>query len=487
MADSLLFAPPKSVQAFLQSEKFGALIVGPVGSTKTTAGIMKISAMAMQMAKCKDGVRRSRCVWIRNTVQQLNDTSIPDFLKWFPDGQAGLFEKTNKKFTLRFNAPDGSIVECEVLFRGLDDANDVRRLLSLQASFAVMDEFREIHQDIFEAVQGRLGRYPDGMMVPHQPAWGLDAKGNPIQGCVTDDGKQNKHIWGMSNPPDMETFWEEFMMDPPQNFDIFIQPSGMSPEADWVHLLPSMYYENLMEGKGEEYIDVYIHAKFGRSLSGRPVYRSFNRDFHISKTPLVPILNGMRPILIGMDFALNPSAVIGQLDMKGRLLLYSALTSDGMGVVRFIDTILKPHLANKFPGAPVLVVGDPAGRQRVQTDEKTVYDILKMKGFKAFPAATNSILARIAAVDTFLNRQIDGGPGVLIDPLDCACLVRGFSGRYRYKRKKDGEMEDAPEKNDASHVHDGCQYLCMHADAEQGGRLTRKRRDIKVVSAKGWT
>ena len=126
----LSYTPPASVEPFLQSEAFISLIVGPVGSTKTTAGIMKIAYHASQMAKCRDGVRRSRAIWVRNTREQLRDTSIPDVLRWYPDGQAGVYEKTNYKFILKFND-----VECEILFRGLDDSNDVRRLLSLSISF----------------------------------------------------------------------------------------------------------------------------------------------------------------------------------------------------------------------------------------------------------------------------------------------------------------------------------------------------------------
>ena len=88
-------------------------------------------------------------MWIRNTREQLRDTSIPDFLSWFPDGVAGSYSKTENTFRLRFDD-----VECEVLFRGLDDAKDVRRLLSLQVSFAVMDEFREIDEKSSKLVAG---------------------------------------------------------------------------------------------------------------------------------------------------------------------------------------------------------------------------------------------------------------------------------------------------------------------------------------------
>ena len=105
-----------SIVPFLSSDKFANFIVGPVGSTKTTASLIKIGYEAKRIKASPDGIRRSRCAVIRNTRQMLWDTTIPDFLKWFPDGEAGLLEKTNSKFLLKFDD-----VECEILFRGLDD------------------------------------------------------------------------------------------------------------------------------------------------------------------------------------------------------------------------------------------------------------------------------------------------------------------------------------------------------------------------------
>ena len=173
MLHEVNFEVIRSLDEFFYSEKFISLAVGPVGSTKTTAGIMKIVHHAAMM--------------------------------------------------------------CEVLFRGLDDANDVRRLLSLQASFIIFDEFREIHPDIYNAAQGRVGRYPDKMM-------------NGV-GCKTDDGRANAHLWGMTNPPDMDTFWETLLTEPPDNVHVTIQPSGLSPEADWTQFLPDDYYDNLAQGR----------------------------------------------------------------------------------------------------------------------------------------------------------------------------------------------------------------------------------------------
>ena len=472
----LTYQPPKSVEAFLTSDKFQSFIVGPVGSTKTTAGLIKIAYEAKKIAKARDGIRRSRCVVVRNTRQMLYDTTIPDFLKWFPDGVAGSFAKTDSKFVMRFDD-----VECEVLFRGLDDANDVRRLLSLQVSFGVMDEFREIHPDIFEALTGRLGRYPDGLVVPHRPEWGVDSKGNPVQGCVDDNGQSMKKVWGMTNPPDIDSFWEQYLTNPPGNAHVTIQPSGMSPEADWVQFLPTDYYENLAEGKTEDWIDVYIHAKWGKSLAGRPVFRSFKEDFHIAKSPLIPLRSEERPLIIGMDFGLTPACTINQQDMRGRLLTFRSLVSDGMGILRFSREKLKPLLASEFPGHPVVIIGDPAGQQRSQTDERSVFDILRAEGFRVIAAKTNAISARISAVEAQLAGQVDGGAKHLIDPRAIE-LIKALRGGYRYKKKTDGEFADTPEKNDASHVADAHEYACLHVDQTFGGQWKTQARPVKKVS-----
>lgn len=460
---NLVYNPPLSVVPFLTADKFANFIVGPVGSTKTTASLIKIAYEAKRIKAGTDGVRRSRVAVIRNTRQMLWDTTIPDFLKWYPDGEAGSLLRTESKFLLKFDD-----VECEILFRGLDDANDVRRLLSLQLTFGVMDEFREINPDIYNALTGRLGRYPDKTM-------------NGVGAC-DDAGKQIHKVWGATNPPDMDTFWEKLLNEPPNNMHVTIQPSGLSQEADWVQYLPDGYYENLCEGKSEDWVDVYVHGKFGKSLSGQPVFRAFNRDIHVAKQTLNHIKLSTHPLILGMDFGLTPACTINQVDAQGRLLTFADLTADGMGILRFTREKLKPLLAQRFPGMNVLIVGDPAGQQRAQTDERSAFDILRQEGFRVVPAKTNSIVARINAVDKFLTRMVDGKSGWLIDP-GCTHLVAALRGGYRYKVKNNGEADESPEKNHHSHVADACQYACLHADGNvTGDAWQRKAVPVQKVN-----
>lgn len=456
---NLVYTPPPSLLEYFTSDKFINLVVGPVGSTKTTAGILKIAYEAQRIVACRDGIRRSRAIWIRQSREQLRDTSIPDFLRWYPDGLAGVYEKTNYKFVLKF-----ADVECEVLFRGLDDAGDVRRLLSLQATFGIADEFRELNNEVFEALQGRLGRYP--------------SKADNGVGCVDEAGNQIDKFWGMSNPPDMDSWWETYLSNPPANAAVFFQPSGVSPECDWSQYLKPNYYENLMEGKSEDYINIYVHGKFGSSLSGKAVWPAYNRDLHVSKAPLNPIRMSTHPLLIGFDFGLTPACTIGQIDPSGRLLVYADLVSEGMGTLRFCREKLKPLLQSRFAGMNVLIIGDPAGAQRAQTDEKSVFDILKAQGFRVIPAKTNATAARLNAVDAFLTRLVDGKAGMLVDCLNAPNIIAALRGGYRFKIRTNGELDDAPEKNKHSHVADSLQYLCLHAD----GNLTGGSQKTKAVT-----
>ncbi len=451
------------MQPFLLSERFITLAVGPYGSSKTTAGIMKIAYHASRMAPSPDGIRRSRAIWIRQTIEQLKDTSIKDFLKWFPDGVWGSYAKTERVFYMKFGD-----VECEVLFRSLDDANDVRRLLSLQASFAIMDEFREIHPDIYHAVQGRLGRYPDRSVnglgcVVDEPAercqhcWELLPKGFTAE--LIDKGQgsfkcpscgkrasaylSNAKLWGMTNPPDEGTFWGDLLLDPPPNVKVVWQPSGLSPEADWLEYLPDGYYEQLCQGKSQEWIDVYVHGKLGKGLFGRPVHRQFSRERHVAEVERVPGV----PLVIGADAGLHPACVIGQITSEGRLVILDELY-DECAAYQFVHDRLIPLLRERYPRVPVsAVIIDPAAFQRSQTDARTVAQVYEAAGFDVQPGRTNSLSERIGALDDLMTRTLRDGKAALQIHPRCRTLIDALSHKYAYKKLTNGSFKAIPEKN----------------------------------------
>jgi hypothetical protein len=282
----------------------------------------------------------------------------------------------------------------------------------------------------------------------------------------------------------MDTYWEELLTNPPENAEITIQPSGLSKEADWLEYLPSGYYENLAKGKSEDWIDVYIHAKFGKTLAGQPVFRSFARSQHVSEDRLSYYKSTSNPLIVGMDVGLHPAFVIGQMSPSGRLLILYSAAENGMGALRFVRERLKPVLSQNFPGMPAVVILDPAANTRAQTDERTVLEVLRNEGFTVRTAQTNAIQPRISSVDSFLTRMIDGKSGIIIDRTTCNGLITALAGKYRYKLKKSGDVEDSPEKTHPwSDLADSLQYLCLHADTSGMFNHTRNTARRTVVRA----
>jgi hypothetical protein len=286
----------------------------------------------------------------------------------------------------------------------------------------------------------------------------------------------------------MDTWWYYQMegldskdgVSPNDNgWKVFKQPSGRSPHAENIENLPDGYYDT--QGRSDEYVRVYVDGEYGLSSAGQPVYKYFRPDYHIAAQPIRPIINGVRPIVIGMDLGLTPAAVIGQQDPRGRTLILDEAVSFDMGIQRFVRTILKPMIFERFSAAPVIVICDPAGIQRAQTDERSAVDIIKAEGLRVIPAKTNSVSARLSAVDDYLMRQVDGDAAFLLDP-KCTQLKAAMMGGYRFHHKN-GNIE----KNKHSHVAEALQYLMLHINHASDAAYINQKRTIKRVAASGWT
>ena len=448
----ITYTPPNTIREFIKDYHAGALfydwIIGPVGSGKTTANFFKLCYMAKLQEPGPDGVRRSRAVIVRNTLPQLRDTTLSSWNYWFKDGQAGEWKATEWKFTLRFDD-----VECEVLFRPLDTPQDVSRVLSLEVTFAIIDEFVEIPKQIVEALSARCGRYPSAMM----------------------GGATNWGMWGSSNPSTEDNWWFDHLHnreihvqpgeepDGDRNARYFLQPSGFSELAENVENLPGGrdYYVNQSKGKSEAWIKQFLEAQWGFSIAGKPVVPTFKSDLHLSKGPLR--YNPHMPIIGGFDPGLAGSAMIfGQEDIDGRLLVFGELVQQGYGTTRFIQERLRPYLKRRFPDAEFIVAPDPAAANRAQNDEKTAVDILR-RYFPVKYESNNRLPLRLDAIEHYTTRLVSGKPALLIDEAECPVLVRALKGGWRYALDKNENVKaDTPEKNPYSHPGDAFGYLARY-------------------------
>lgn len=484
------YKPTATQKAFMLDESYVRVLAGPVGGGKSVTCVHELVRLACGQAPNAKGIRKTRAVIVRNTADQLALTTRKTVFDWLPPGEAGVWRSVEKTFTLKAALPDGTMVESEWLFIALDTPDDIRKALSLETTFVWGNESRELHMDVVDSLLGRLNRYPSMK------------DGGPTRSCALFD----------TNMPDEDTAWQDKMENPPSNWAVYKQPAAIikpevyvdrfgddpedilldkdgepwvvNPECDNYAHLPKQYYPNLIPGKTEDWLRVYLRSEYGRSLSGTPVYeKTFVPDFHIASGPLVPIKAPGYPIIIGVDFGRTPAAVFKQRDPRGRVLTLGEVTSENMGIETFIRTKLNPYIANNFQGHTFVCAPDPAGFAKQQVGEMSMVDILKEAGFHCVKPTTNDPEKRIQAVERLLCQQVEGKAMYLVDP-KCTTLVKGFKFGYRYKIKRNGDQEDKPDKNPFSHVHDANQYADMVIDMNVRGVAlgTKARHEIQPAS-----
>jgi hypothetical protein len=168
--------------------------------------------------------------------------------------------------------------------------------------------------------------------------------------------------------------------------------------------------------------------------------------------------------------------VICQVDNFGRLIVFQEVVTEGMGLPKMLSEYLKPALMMEpFVGQSLFVVGDPAGRQKSQLSEETAFDVLRDYGFRAVPASTNNIESRLTTVEKSFTTHIAGQPGVQISRTGCPTLISALGNKYRFRRRKDGQLDDLPEKlHPWSDVVDAFQYACLGMGANLTGRVLRR-------------
>lgn len=479
----------------MRSNAYGRVLAGPVGSGKTTCCIMEVTRRCIEQAPAPDGYRYTRWAFVRQTLKQLRDTVLKDMQAWLNElGIPGIGESewkvSENTYYLRFGD-----VRSEWIFIPLENADDQARLLSMQLTGAWLSEAIECNFDILAPVSGRIGRYPSGP-----------------RGACTWHG-----IIADTNMPVEMSDWHKLMSEPPPGWQIFIQPSGISPQAENLnHLLQTeetrklpidhprrleqgrQYYTRLLEtyGSDSDWVKRYVYAEYGDDPSGEAVFKAtFKPNFHIVDDTLV--VPGY-PLIVGQDFGRNPASIVAQVDHMGRLLIHEEITATNIGLEKHVEEQLKPRLfSNKFIGSRCFIVGDPSGVAKGTVAEESCFDALGRMGLSAFPAPTNDIDARIRAVEALLGQQRGGGPALVISRRGCPWLARAMSGGYRYKKTREGGLRALPDKLDRegfSHLADALQYIClvvhgglMNTFTARMARRYKPRPQRPTVTAAGWT
>jgi len=422
-----VYTPPHTINEFLHvyRDKRVGLVLGPIGSGKTIGMLMTLLDWAFLQQPNAKGERKTRFAVVRNTRPQLRDSVIRSVRDWidFNDPRVE-WRDTEMTLAMKFGLPDDTTVHTELMFRALDDERDAAKLLSVEYTGFWLSEFREIPLSLLTDVRSRAGRYPSRAEVP-----------------ATHYG-----VIGESNFPVMGSEWHDLIeVRAPDWLQVLKQPSAVSSQAENRENLPPTYYEELMVDSTESWQKAHILCEYPEANDGQAVFgQTFSREKHVAKASLRPIsgiINGP-PIIVGMDQGRSPAALFGQLDGRGRLNIYSELHTTNVGMRKFMADFVMPHLNEKYFNTPVIAIVDPASSHKTEVDDESPLDVIRAAGLHAVPAPTNVISRRLEAVDRLLTSP----DGIIIDPA-CVELLAALAYRYRYKRKRDGKMEDdTPEK-----------------------------------------
>jgi hypothetical protein len=445
MKFELNYKASPTLSKFHNSDAFFRGVKGPIGSGKSVGMCFELFVVMKSQAKSRDGIRRTRHIVVRNTAPELETTTLKTWLDWFPEE---VFGKVNRKPPISHHIKIDDI-ESEVIFLALDRPEDVKKLLSLEATMIWFNEARYILKEILDAATGRVGRYPSHREKPD----GFEGQWPTRFGVIAD-----------TNPPDDSSWWYDMAeIKHPDGWVFFDQPSGLSESAENVENLPPSYYNNMMAGKPQEWIDVYVHGKYGFIQEGKPVYGDNYVDATHSSADVK--YDSLLPVIVGVDFGLTPSAVIAQKDPFGRWRVVDEfLTPDGeTWPLQDFARNLNKYLTKEYKQANIELWGDPSGGFRDQQGV-TAFDLFKKEQLFVRPAPSNKFEVRREAVLSPLLRSSNGLPGIVVSRQKAPMVRRGFNGGYHYKRLNVGgeaKYKLEPEKNRFSHPHDALQYALL--------------------------
>lgn len=441
------------LQKYLDSSAFVQVIRGPLGSGKTTCSAAKLFKLICDQRPTKEGIRKSRYAAVRNTYPDLKNTTIRDWRSVVPDNCGRFTMGVPPEHKLDFDLPDGTRVLSEVIFLALDRPDDVRKLRGMQLTGAWINEMKELPKAILDMITGRVDRYP----APGFSNW---------VGILGDTNAWDDDHW-------LEELDRLRIKGELPGYEFFVQPPAVmkidgrwavNPLAENLKVLKPDYYQRQIAGKRDAWIKVNLENRIGISFDGKPVHPDYDDTVHVAPDILRPVPG---VVYVGMDFGLSPAAAFFQHQPNGQWWGLEEVVCTDMGAVRFADAVKRKVAEMKqiTPGLTFIYRGDPAGDERVGTDEATVFQTLRLNGVPALPCSTNDPALRRDALDRPLTRIALGKPGLLISP-SMKMFRRGMAGGYCYKRIEvpgTEKFRDVPDKNEFSHIVEAGEYALLDA------------------------
>lgn len=454
------WSPPGPVAAaFYETDAPLAVMMGPVGSGKTTVGLQRGVVRALYQRPGPDGRRRAKFVVVRRLYKDLEKTTMASWNRWYPRtvgtwrGAAG----DPATHDITFHHPDGGLVDLRTEFIALGDLRIEEALRGLEATFGFVDECDGLAENALPFLLQRCGRFP--------PRAELGWSG----------------VWGTCNAPEFDNHIVRDFIDEPKPGHIFFrQPGGLTPLAENQENLPPGYYPRLAETLPPYDKRRFVDNEPGLSRASDPVYPEFNQDLHVAREAL-PVLP-FADLVVGLDAGGTPAAGIwqrapnGQWRKLGELTTHEREGGSPTGPNRFgeaLALVLRELERTLPPGKPmprVRGIADPSAAYGADTrngESTWIETVARVAGIPIYPCATNDPTPREEAYRLPMTRMIEGRtPGLLISAR-CTQTRRALARDYLYPRIRGAHARRAerPLKNWASHLVEADQYALLDGSA----------------------
>lgn len=467
MTQTRIELPGPTAEAFYRCNALVSAIMGPVGGGKTTTCFYRGMRHATeQVPSPRDGIARFRLYTVRDTYRNLWGGTLPSWWAVIPRNEPGSKfigsegEPAKHVMSIQVERPvvgqtvttNSWISQFEHEFYAIGEHSIEEFMRGKEPTAWNFEEADLLSREMIEKAIERAGRYP--RQVDGGPTW--------------------YGVMQSFNAPDVENFEYDMMVaNRMDGFEFFHQPSGLSPQAENRKNLPPQYYENMLKVLPDWEARRKIHAQWGYSREGKPVYlKEFDEAKHIAKSELEPI-RGLR-LIVGFDAGMDPAAVIMQHAPNGQWRWLDELVSEhGTGPKRFARN-LNQLLAERYSyfdlsvgseSPQILAYADPSsfyGADTKEGDQPWASIVMNDTGLVIRPAGTsNRLTPRLEAVRYPLTHDIEAGvPGMLISPR-CKMVLRGMTSQYRYRKEQvpgQTRYSNDPEKTEASHVMEAGQY-----------------------------
>jgi hypothetical protein len=461
---SVYWTPPGPVAAAFEADtSFNPLIVGPVGSGKTTTSVKKIVGLAQRLPGALENVngklrrvKSCRVAVVASTHRILWKNLLPSYWKVFPKDwgkwTGGEGEPAEHKFQMRAGIDAHGveiILQIQVDFIGVADRSldDITHGLELTGCYIY--EVDTLPKDTISKFAGRLGRWP-------KMPTGEEQDLLPRQ------------VWGDCNAFDPDHWlYAECFDEKPAGREVYVQPSALSDQAENIHNVGRGYYTQQCQLLKPWEIARLIENRFVPDRPGFVVYSDWNPLLHTAKETIKPVRT--LPLLIGVDQGHKAAAAINQRLAKRVWRTLAELTTPADEITtagKFAEDLADLIVQVFGPGMNVLAVLDPAAKARMSTEQALSW-IEEFAGafpWPCMPAISNKMTGENGGLETMrqvLTYMPKGFPAYQVDPR-CKVLLKGFNGAYRLKPVPgqsgvaSGEVD---KKAIEANVHDANRYV----------------------------